>query len=102
MILGPVPQELVDYIGDAERKEAIVQLGEKVCTPEFSHQRLANWDETVMPNLDVDTKRFVLRMLQLAPPHRASMEEIMEDKWWTSRIAWSRPLSWNCNLSTNR
>ncbi|OAL74803.1 serine/threonine protein kinase [Trichophyton violaceum] len=46
--------------------------------------RFTTWDEKEYPNLDSEAKRTLLRLMDLAPSKRATMEEILEDPWFTS------------------
>lgn len=44
--------------------------------------RFEQWEENDFLNLDPDTKRIILRMTNLDPKRRATMDEILKDPWW--------------------
>ena len=43
------------------------------------------WDEKAFPNLDLEAKRMILKMTDLDPKQRVTMDRILEDPWWERR-----------------
>ncbi|EPE24724.1 Protein kinase-like (PK-like) [Glarea lozoyensis ATCC 20868] len=82
---GPLPKGLLTHIKDEvwvqKIKESAAALEEMGIGDDV---RLANWTQESQPDLDVDTKRFLSRMLNLDPARRARMEQILVDSWWSS------------------
>lgn len=79
-MFGPVPFELIAHINDEYWGELLTALSEAVAE-EDPIVRFAQWKEKDFPNLNLETKR-ILRMTNLDPKKRATMEQIMEDRWW--------------------
>jgi hypothetical protein len=80
---GPVPKGLLTHVKHEvwvrkiEEFEAAFEemgVGKDV--------RMVNWPRESQPDLDVDTKRFISRMLNLDPARGATMEEVIADSWW--------------------
>ena len=80
-MFGPVPFELIAHINDEYWGELLTALSEAVAEEDPS-VRFAQWKEKDFPNLNLETKRMILRMTNLDPKKRATMEQIMEDPWW--------------------
>lgn len=81
---GPLPPGLLTHINHEERSARLKNLWEIVkSTASDSHFK--DWEEKEYLNLNPDTKRFILTMVNLDPAKRASMKEIMEDPWWNDR-----------------
>lgn len=80
-MFGPVPQELIDHIDDPWWQELATTLA-KVVAQQGEDERLATCDDSTLPNLDTETKRLILRMTNLDPRKRATIDEILEDPWW--------------------
>ncbi|KAL9023222.1 MAG: hypothetical protein Q9196_007330 [Gyalolechia fulgens] len=80
-MFGPVAFELIAHIQDEYWGELLTGLSE-VAAEEDPIVRFAQWEETVFPNLNLESKRMILRMTNLDPKKRATMEQIMEDPWW--------------------
>ena len=80
---GPVPDGLVTHIDDENWSKVIRAISEGTMDGgAVGPGRFETWDEKDYPNLDPETKRFLLRMTNLDPSMRATMEELMEDPWW--------------------
>lgn len=45
-------------------------------------ERLADWPEDDIPDLDARMKRLVSRMTNLDPQKRASISDILKDSYW--------------------
>lgn len=80
-MFGPVPFELIAHINDEYWGELLTALSEAVAEEDPS-MRFANWKEKDFPNLNRETKTMILRMTNLDPKKRPTMEQIMEDRWW--------------------
>ncbi|KAL9023963.1 MAG: hypothetical protein Q9196_006857 [Gyalolechia fulgens] len=80
-MFGPVSFELIAHINDEYWGELLTALS-VVAAEEDPIVRFAQWEEKDFPNLNLETKRMILRMTNLDPKKRATMEQIMEDPWW--------------------
>lgn len=80
-MFGPPPFELISHINDEYWAELLTALSAAVAE-EDPIVRFAQWKEKDFPNLNLETKRMILRMTNLDPKKRATMEQIMEDHWW--------------------
>lgn len=80
-MLGPAPLELITHIDDEGWTEFFTELSKEVMK-EDSSNRLEHWNESVFPNLNDENKRMILRMMNLNPAKRATVDQIMEDPWW--------------------
>ncbi|EGD86043.1 serine/threonine protein kinase [Trichophyton rubrum MR1459] len=82
---GPVPSELVTLVQHEEWGRVMTVLSEATMDGgPVGPGRFTTWDEKEYPNLDSEAKRTLLRLTDLAPSKRATMEEILEDPWFTS------------------
>lgn len=54
----------------------------RVVEEEAINVRFDQWKEAEFPNLNPETKRMILRMTNLDPKKRATMDQILEDHWW--------------------
>ena len=80
-MFGPVPSGLIAHIDDEYWGELLTALSEAVAEEDPS-MRFAQWKEKDFPNLNFETRRMILRMKNLDPKKRATMEQIVEDRWW--------------------
>jgi serine/threonine protein kinase len=80
-MFGPVPPELITHINDEYWDELLTALSEAVAEEDPS-VRFEQWEESTFPNLDHETKRMILRMTDLNPKNRATIDQILEDPWW--------------------
>ena len=80
-MFGPAPLELVTHVNDEYWEELLAALSQEVAE-EDPRVRFEQWEETKFPNLSHETKRMILRMTSLDPKKRATMDEILEDRWW--------------------
>jgi hypothetical protein len=80
-IFGPLSDELVHHVENEEAATLLTSLWEGV-KETGNMERLANWPEDDIPDLDAGLKRFVSRMTNLDPKERASMPEILKDPYW--------------------
>ncbi|GFG14569.1 hypothetical protein IFM61392_08523 [Aspergillus lentulus] len=78
---GPVPPELVEHVNDQRWGKLLIELSE--ATADDPDMRFNQWKEELFPNLDAETKRMISRMTKLNPAERATMSEILEDRWWS-------------------
>lgn len=80
-MFGPVPPELITHVHDEYWGELLTGLSQ-VVEEEDRRVRFEQWDEAEFPNLNPETKRMILRMTNLNPNKRATMDQILEDRWW--------------------
>ncbi|EGC47039.1 conserved hypothetical protein [Histoplasma capsulatum var. duboisii H88] len=81
---GPVPDELVIHVNNDNWGQIMIVISEGTSDGgPVGPGRFEKWEEKDYPNLDSETKRFLWRMTNLSPLKRATMEEIMEDPWWS-------------------
>lgn len=80
-MIGPAPPELIAHVKDQYGGELLEALS-KVVEEEDPSVRFEHWDENALPNLDSEARRVILRMINLDPKKRATIEEILEDRWW--------------------
>ncbi|EGE05765.1 serine/threonine protein kinase [Trichophyton equinum CBS 127.97] len=74
---GPVPSELVTLVQHEEWGRVMTVLSEATMDGgPVGPGRFTTWDEKEYPNLDSEAKRVLLRLMDLAPSKRATMEEI--------------------------
>ncbi|KAM5502104.1 hypothetical protein McanMca71_004931 [Microsporum canis] len=82
---GPVPDELVTHVQHEEWGRVMTVLSESTMDGgPVGPGRFAKWAEKEYPNLDSEAKRMLLRLMNLGPSKRATMEEILEDPWWNA------------------
>ncbi|KAM5442569.1 hypothetical protein MferCBS31731_002448 [Microsporum ferrugineum] len=82
---GPVPDELVTHVQHEEWGRVMSVLSESTMDGgPVGPGRFAKWAEKEYPNLDSEAKRMLLRLMNLGPSKRATMEEILEDPWWNA------------------
>ncbi|KAM5452387.1 hypothetical protein MaudCBS49596_003204 [Microsporum audouinii] len=82
---GPVPDELVTHVQHVEWGRVMSVLSESTMDGgPVGPGRFAKWAEKEYPNLDSEAKRMLLRLMNLGPSKRATMEEILEDPWWNA------------------
>lgn len=79
---GPAPPGLIKHIDHEEAAHFLTEISEAVSAG-VPDKPFAQWTESELPNLDAEAKRMILRMTNLDPAKRATMERIMEDPWWT-------------------
>ncbi|KAE9968992.1 hypothetical protein EG328_007146 [Venturia inaequalis] len=78
---GPLPDELVKHVNDAESGELLRALWQAISEDE-TNETFDSWSSDTFPNLDNEAKRLILRMTNLDPAKRASMSDIMADTYW--------------------
>lgn len=80
---GPVPSGLVAHVQDENWGKIMMAISESTADGgPAGPGRFAKWEEKDYPNLDSEAKRMLLRMVNLDPSKRVTMEEILEDTWW--------------------
>lgn len=80
---GPPPEGLLKHVGD-ESANMLTNLWDAI-QEDKEDKGLGPfdlWDETTLPRLDPELKRFLSRMLNLDPTQRPTITEILEDPWW--------------------
>lgn len=80
-IFGPLPPELITHVNDEYWGELLTAFSQVVADEDPSGH-FEDWEESVFPNLDPETKRVISRMTNLDPKKRATMDQILEDLWW--------------------
>lgn len=81
---GPLPDALVEHVHDKKGGALLKDLWEMVVAEERreGYESFEEWSEKNYRNLDNEAKRLILRMTNLDPAKRASMEDIMIDSYW--------------------
>ena len=84
---GPLPQELVTHVDDDEAGEVLRLLWEQVeenrmTVPDKTLPSFSEWTAEVFPNLDDEVKRVVAGMTVLDPGRRASMADVVQDRFF--------------------
>jgi serine/threonine protein kinase len=80
-LFGPAPPELLALIDDEYWTELLTALSE-VVIEEDPGTRFAQWQQGQLPNIDHRTKDLILKMTNLSPLKRATIDEILNDPWW--------------------
>lgn len=80
-IFGPLPDELVRHVENEEAATLLTSLWEGVKGTD-NMERLADWPEDDIPDLDARMKRLVSRMTNLDPQKRGSISDILKDSYW--------------------
>jgi len=81
-MFGPVPSGLVTHVHEDAYWGELLTAFSAVVAEEDPSVRFAQWEEKDFPHLDLETKRMLLRMMDLDPKKRVTMGQIMEDPWW--------------------
>lgn len=80
---GPVPAGLVTHVDDEGWGHVMKAISEGTMDGgSVGPGRFEKWEEKDFPNLNSETKRFLLRMVDLDPSKRSTMVGILEDPWW--------------------
>ena len=78
-MFGPVSPELIKHVHDGYWDELLTALSQ-VAVEEDPSVRFEHWEDTDFPNLNSETKRMILRMTNLDPIKRATMDQVLEDR----------------------
>lgn len=78
---GPLPDALVKHVNDEEAGALLKDLWQEIAEDE-SIKPFEQWPDEMIPNLDNEAKRLILRMANLDPAQRPSMSDIMMDPYW--------------------
>lgn len=78
---GPLPDALVEHVNDKEAGALLKDLWQAI-TEDESNEAFEHWSEEMLPNLDNEAKRLILRMTNLDPAKRALMSDIVMDPYW--------------------
>ncbi|KAM5489202.1 hypothetical protein MaudMau93_003699 [Microsporum audouinii] len=82
---GPVPAELVAHIQDDDWGKVMMVISDSTMDGgPVGPGRFIGWKEKDYPNLDSEAKRMLLRIFNLDPAKRPTIEEILEDPWWNT------------------
>jgi serine/threonine protein kinase len=81
-VFGPLPDALVEHVNDEEAGALLRDLWQAIREDE-SMEPFEQWTEKILPNLETEAKRLILRMTNLDPAKRASMSDIVMDPYWT-------------------
>lgn len=82
---GPVPAELVAHIQDDDWGKVMMVISDSTMDGgPVGPGRFTGWKEKYYPNLDSEAKRMLLRIFNLDPAKRPTIEEILEDPWWNT------------------
>ncbi|PGH28896.1 serine/threonine protein kinase [[Emmonsia] crescens] len=80
---GPVPEELVTHVQNDDWGKTMMVISELTMDGSPTGPgRFETWEEKDFPNLTSETKQMLLRMTNLDPSKRSTMEEVLEDPWW--------------------
>lgn len=79
---GPLPDALVEHVNDEEAGALLKDLWQAI-TEDESNETFEQWSEEMLPNLDNEAKRLILRMTNLDPAKRALMSDIVMDPYWS-------------------
>lgn len=79
---GPVPPELVAHINDERWGNILMELSEAMAEG-GPGTRFEQWEQESFPNLGPETKRVIARMTNLDPAARATIFQVLEDRWWS-------------------
>jgi len=80
-VFGPLPDALVDHVNNEEAGALLKGLWEAIIEGKKS-ENFEHWSEETLPNLDNEAKRLIQRMTNLDPAKRASMSDIIVDRYW--------------------
>lgn len=78
---GPLPDALVEHVNDEEAGTLLKDLWQAI-TEDESNEAFEQWSQEMLPNLDNEAKRLILRMTNLDPAKRALMSDIVMDPYW--------------------
>lgn len=78
---GPLPDALVEHVNDEEAGALLKDLWQAI-TEDESNEAFEQWSQEMLPNLDNEAKRLILRMTNLDPAKRALMSDIVMDPYW--------------------
>jgi hypothetical protein len=78
---GPLSEGLLKHTADETWQTVLGQVAEGVAGADSSFH-LLNWQENDFPNIDAGAKRMLLRIMNLDPAKRATIDEILEDPYW--------------------
>lgn len=78
---GPLPDALVQHVDDATAAGLLTDVWQAVKESD-GDGGFAGWTEDVFPNLTDEAKRLIVRMTNLDPAKRATMSEIVKDRYW--------------------
>ncbi|TVY80611.1 Cell division control protein 2-like protein [Lachnellula suecica] len=79
---GPLSEGLLKHTADETWQLVLRQVEEGVAEASTIF-RLENWTESDYPNIDAEAKRMLGRIMNLDPAKRATMDEILEDSYWS-------------------
>jgi serine/threonine protein kinase len=78
-MFGPAPPELITHVNNRYWGDLLTALS-RVVEEEDPRVRFKQWEETEFLNLNPETKRIILRMTNLDPNKRATIDQILEDR----------------------
>jgi hypothetical protein len=78
---GPLPDALVKHVNDEEAGGLLEGLWQAIAEDD-SIKPFDQWSEEMLPNLNKEAKRLILRMTNLDPAKRALMSDIIMDPYW--------------------
>lgn len=78
---GPLPDALLSHVNDEQGVALLKGLWQGI-QDDGLYEPLKDWPKEYFPNLDLEAKRFILRMTNLDPSQRPSMSEVMKDPYW--------------------
>ncbi|MCJ1478355.1 hypothetical protein MMC13_007035 [Lambiella insularis] len=83
---GPVPWSFLEYIDDNEWCTWLIHLDNRLTLTKGHHQ-FSRWNKEDWPHPNSsfpDFKRFAGRMLNLDPTQRSTVNELLDDPWWSN------------------
>lgn len=81
---GPLPDGLVKHTNDRKWEGLLTDLSKTVGDMD-PDSHFGQWQEEDFPHLDAETKRMLSRMLSLNPAERSTIDEVLEDPWWSAK-----------------
>lgn len=80
-VFGPLPDALVKHVDEEEAGALLKDLWQAILEDKLN-KSFEKWSEEMLPNLDSEAKRLILRMTNLDPAKRVLMSDIVMDPYW--------------------
>lgn len=80
-MFGPSPPGLITHVNDEYWSEMLTGLSQLV-EAEDPNERFEQWEDPNLPNLDSETKTVIMKMTNLDPEKRPTIDQVLEDPWW--------------------
>ena len=82
---GPLSQGLLNHTANETWETVLGQVAEGVAGADPSFH-LSNWNENEFPHIDARAKSMLCRIMNLDPAKRASIDEILNDPYWSAVV----------------